>query len=339
MTSAFPTPSSFSARGVTDNAKGDDASPAWEKTTVVVVTHNSAAVIGQCLTAIAHAPHIVVVDNASGDDTVRIAARIVPHATVVRNARGVGYGNGASMGLARVKTPFALLLNPDSILIDDALERLLACVESDPRVAMVAPLLLAPDASVDKSFNAALARREKMPRGRANEPVPEGPFCTWVVSGAVNLVRMEAVQQIEYFDPAIYLYYEDDDMCMRLRARGYTVILDPAARAEHIGGGSIGGGWQAYVEKYYHMTWSRFYFEAKYRGRRRARLLASGALLRHGAKALGYALTVNRSKALRDGARFAGAAAYLLGLPASRHASKLRARDAARLGDAKGNGQ
>lgn len=308
-----------------------DGAP-WAKVTLVVVTHNSGAVIAACLEAVSHAPHIIVIDNASEDDTPAIVARAVPHATVVRNAKGVGYGNAASMGLARVKTPFALLLNPDSILIGDALERLVEVAENDPQAAVIAPALLAPDGSIDKSFNAAVHQREKMPRGRANEPVPDGPFCTWVVSGAVNLVRMTAMRKIDFFDPAIFLYYEDDDMCMRLRARGHTVIFDPAARAEHIGGGSIGGGWRPHVEKFFHISWSRFYFEAKYRGKIRAAVLALRAMARHGLKALGYAFILNRAKALRDGARFAGAAAYLLGFPASRHGARMRAADKARMG-------
>ncbi|WES29722.1 glycosyltransferase [Varunaivibrio sulfuroxidans] len=314
-------------------------STSWRKTTVVVVTHNSGAVIAACLEAIGHAPHIVVIDNASRDDTPDVVARVAPHATLVRNVRGVGYGNAASMGLARVKTPFALLLNPDSILIGDALERLVEDAENDPRAAVIAPALVAPDGSIDKSFDAAVHRREKMPRGRADEPVPEGPFCTWVVSGAVNLVRMTAMREIGFFDPAIFLYYEDDDMCMRLRARDHTVIFDPTARAEHIGGGSIGGGWWPHVEKFYHISWSRFYFEAKYRGKARAAALALRAMARHGPKALGYALILNRAKALRDGARLAGAAAYLLGLASSRHGARLRAADKARMGAPREDGQ
>ena len=97
---------------------------AWQRVSAIVVTHHSGGVIRQCLERLGKAAKIVVVDNASDDDTLDIVSRTAPDSHLTRNWIGVGYGNGASQGLANVQTEFALLVNPDAVASDDAVSRL-----------------------------------------------------------------------------------------------------------------------------------------------------------------------------------------------------------------------
>jgi len=304
---------------------GEEEKAAWKGVTPVTVTHNSAAVIGDCLKTMAGAERIIVIDNASEDDTLAHVRAVRPDAEIIRNETGLGYGNAANQGLERVNEEFALLINPDAVIDVAMLSRLRHTARANPRAAMIAPRLLNPDGSTELSHNADYLTRRRMSRAARSQAVlPEGPCCTWYISGAVTLVRMEAMREVGFYDPAIFLYFEDNDLCRRLIEGGWQLILDPEATAMHIGGGSIGDGAGVRWEKFYHLSWSRLYFEAKYAGLAPARRLGWQVMLRRGLKALGHGLVLNRDKARRDLASFCGAAAWLAGRPASRTTSRSR---------------
>jgi len=296
----------------------------WDRITVVIVVHNSSAVIGECLDTFGVDKHIVLIDNASHDNTLDIVRKKAPHTHIIKNPVGVGYGNAASQGLALVETEFALMMNPDAIFEPGTMEKLVGVMDEDASAGMVSPILPLPHGGYDKAWNGPFGWRASMPSNRDNEPRPEGRFCTWYVSGAVILLRMAAAHKVGFFDPAIFLYYEDDDLCMRLQKAGYTIQIEPDAEATHAVGGSVGSGWDKFSEKYYHMAWSRLYFEAKYVSPSSAVALGLKQALRFGPKAVLYALMFNRRKATRDWARFKGSLAYLRAIPASKTTKRAR---------------
>lgn len=264
----------------------DTVNDAWARTTTIIVTHHASAVIGPCLDSVVRSARIIIIDNESADNTLDIVRQKAPGAEIILNAVGVGYGNAASQGLALVETEFALLMNPDAEFIDEALAEMIAVADANPDAGLLSPLLIGDDGDFDRAWNGPLFQRDQMPSNRRDEPRPEGNFCTWVVSGAVNLVRMSAINQVGFFDDAIFLYHEDDDICMRLMNAGFKVLVVPGAVSRHIGGGSIGSGWDVHWEKFYNMSWSRLYFEAKYHSLSAARALGWRQMLRFGPKAL-----------------------------------------------------
>ena len=294
---------------------------AWARTTTIVVTHHSSAVIGPCLDSVARSARIIVIDNESADNTLDIVRERAPGAEIIQNAVGVGYGNAASQGLDLVQTEYALLMNPDAEFVGEALAQLVAEADANPDAGLLSPLLIGDDGDFDRAWNGPLFQRDLMPSNRENEPKPEGSFCTWVVSGAVNLVRMSALKTVGFFDDAIFLYHEDDDICLRLMDAGFKVLVVPQAVSRHIGGGSIGSGWDRHWEKFYNMSWSRLYFEAKHHSPAAARTLGWRQMLRFGPKAL---LVFRPKKAHRDAARFCGALAYMRGKPASKTTERAR---------------
>ena len=302
---------------------------AWARTSVVAVTHDSGHVIGPCLASVARAAAIVVVDNASRDDCLATVRATTPAAEIVANPVGLGFGNGANQGLERVASEFALVINPDAVLRAGALDALVAAADSYPDAAMLGPAIYNPDGSLELSHDAGLFERSGLDARRDGEAAPQGPLCAGFLSGAVFVLRMSALRATGGYDPAIFLYYEDDDLCLRLRAAGYSLVFVPHAEAEHVGGGSIRAGWASHWEKFFHMAWSRLYIEAKHGRAGGGSATALGNALGFAAKALGYALIGEAKKAVRDGARAGGSLAYLLGRPASR--TTRRARPAPRV--------
>lgn len=285
----------------------------WSRVSTVTVTHHSAAVIESCIRSVAKAARVVVVDNASDDGTPDVVRRILPSAVVVENAVGRGFGNGCNQGLERVETEYALLLGPDSTIDDRSLALLVEAADAWPEAGMLGPSIIAPDGHVEPSHDLGLFERMNAPKRMDLQFQPEGPLCAEHLSGAVLLVRMATLAQVGFFDRNIYLYYEDDDLCIRMRRAGHSLVLVPDARATHIGGGSSRPSVHHRWEKFWHMAWSRLYIEAKYKGRSAAFASALAVLPKFTGKALGYALTLNKWKAVRDAARLAGTLGWMAG--------------------------
>ena len=298
-----------------DEAQSREAD-AWSRVTVITVSHHSGRVIGACLASVAPAARVVLVDNASDDDTLAIAAGLLPSATLIRNRVNRGFGAGCNQGFARVETEFALLIGPDSTIDGASLADLVAAADAWPDAGLLGPAIVAPDGHIELSHDLGLFERMTAGRRLDADLSPEGPLCAGNLSGALLLVRMTALRQVGGFDPAIFLYYEDDDLCLRFAAAGWSLVLVPAARATHIGGGSSRLDLCYHWKKYWHYGWSRLHMEAKYRGRPRAAAIGLGALLRYAGKAVANALALKPAKAVRDAARFTGSAAWLLGLSA-----------------------
>lgn len=222
---------------------------ALSRVTVVTVTWSSEGAIGGFLRAVPAGVAVVVVDNASPDGTIAAARATRPDAVVLRNATNLGFGAGCNRGLDAVRTEFALLANPDARLTAEAVRGLVAAAEAFPEVRLVAPLILDAQGGPVRSWDASQLRRRRMARGRRGEPWPEGPFCADFASGACLLLRPAGGLR---FDERFFLFYEDDDLC--LRAGGVLVV--PALGVAHAGGGSSGAGAGVTWRKAWHMAWS-----------------------------------------------------------------------------------
>ena len=98
---------------------------------VVIVNYNSTAVIESCLRPLAHITRIIVVDNASTDDSVEQIRQACADADIILNSQNLGYGTAVNQGFARVKTPYALLINPDAVLLPEAVKSLIAAAKTD----------------------------------------------------------------------------------------------------------------------------------------------------------------------------------------------------------------
>ena len=288
----------------------------WSRVAVVTVTHHSAALIENCLRSVARAAQVIVVDNASDDGTPDVVRRALPSARLIENRIGRGFGNGCNQGLELVEAEFALLLGPDSTIDNASVAALVEAADTWPEAGLLGPAIIAPDGHVELSHDIGFFERVHGGKRMDAQLLPEGPLCADHLSGAVLLVRMSALREVGFFDRNIFLYYEDDDLCLRMRKAGHTLVLVPAARATHIGGGSSRPSRQHRWEKFWHMAWSRLYIEAKYHGRTAAVGIALRYGVRFAAKALGYGLTFNGPKSLRDAARLAGTVAWLRGAKA-----------------------
>lgn len=284
----------------------------WGRVSAVIVTHNSAEVIEPCLKSVGRAREVIVVDNASADATVETVEGLNRQAAIVTISDNLGFGAAANEGLRRASGEFVLLINPDAALEEGALETLVATADAYKKAGILAPRLIGPEGGTERSHDASLFARENMPRKRS-DPAPEGETSCDFLSGAVMLLRKEAVDAVGGFDPEIFLYYEDDDLCMRLREKGWSLVLVPQAAAQHIGGASEPWSLAYHWRGNWHMGWSRLYLERKHRGPEALRKEALRAIARYTGKSLLNLLRFNRLKFERNFARLCGSVGFLLG--------------------------
>ena len=151
--------------------------PPWDRVSVVLVTYNSRHVVASCLDQLASARRLIIVDNASDDDTVDIIRRQRPDARVIVNPANYGYGTAANQGFAWVDTDYALSLNLDTLIADSVVSRLMAAMDADPHPGIVSPVLLNAKGRIDLAVMG--------PREHNHHPLgtmPEGDF-TWFVTG------------------------------------------------------------------------------------------------------------------------------------------------------------
>ena len=191
----------------------------------------------------------VVVDNASTDGS---AASISSHSLVrlIANTNNVGFARGMNQGLAATRGRYVLLLNPDCQLMPGAYEELSRTLESFEACAIAGPRIVNPDGSEQGSARgdpdmftglfgrAAILRRifPRLPVSRRNvvdaNPLSESSEVDWV-SGACMLGKREAFDAVRGFDERYFLYWEDADLCRRLRSHGYHTRYVPRACAVH----------------------------------------------------------------------------------------------------------
>lgn len=220
----------------------------------VVVSYNSRDTLRACVEPLAalDGVQVTVVDNASSDGSLESLEGLEVRA--VAAGRNGGFGFGCNLGAAGGSAPYLLFINPDARIDADALKHLVAGLEAEPGVALAGPRLLDDDGSLMPSMRRgqrtastlaqALFIHRLLPRAAwANEIIRDPAEYQDVahpewVSGACMLVRREAFTAVGGFDEGFFLYCEDMDLCVRLRAAGHAIRFDPAATARHEGGHS-----------------------------------------------------------------------------------------------------
>lgn len=218
----------------------------------VVVAYNSARTLPGCVAPLAALDwvDVTVVDNASPDASLAAVAHLQLDA--VRAPDNRGFAAGCNIGIARSDAPYVLLLNPDARMTSADLNALIAVLDREPEVAIVAPRLLEQDGTVAWSqfrfprrrstYAQALFLHRIWPHaGWTDELVRDaaayarGGSPEWV-SGACLLVRRAALDQIGPLDEDYFMYCEDTDLCARVRAAGWDIRFEPRAVVHHEGG-------------------------------------------------------------------------------------------------------
>lgn len=223
---------------------------------VAIVTWNSALHVAEAVTSVPEGVPVVVVDNGSADGSAEAARRV--GARVIEAGANLGFGPACNLGAeATAPSETILFLNPDAALVDGraCIEALLAALDGDATVAGAAPALAGEGQErfqlrklptlgslvreallVNRLFpeNGGLRSERYLDRPR------DVPFDVEQPAGAALLLRRDIFDTLRGFDPAFApAWFEDVDLCARIRATGWRLRFVPSARAMHVGGSAM----------------------------------------------------------------------------------------------------
>jgi N-acetylglucosaminyl-diphospho-decaprenol L-rhamnosyltransferase len=277
--------------------------------TAVTVTLNGLPWVEQCLESLPGVERIVV-DHGSTDGTLELLQDRFPDVRVIEQENR-GYGAGLNAGFLASSPDFWLVINSDAWVVGDAVERLVACAESNPEAAVVAPRLRNPDGSLQRSVRGfptlwRLATeyfflRKLAPHSHALNAFYAGDFdhdraqaVEWVM-GSCFLVRRAAADEVGLFDEDFFLFSEETDWFYRFHGAGWSIWFTPDAEAVHVGGATHGG--RMFVENVLgHVRWF-----SKHRGTREA--ARARRLLKFALRLRGLLFRGERGRMYRDAAR------------------------------------
>jgi GT2 family glycosyltransferase len=224
---------------------------------IVIVAWNVKNLLRDCLKSVFEQTHgiefeVIYVDNASSDGSIEMVTKEFPEVRVIKNTENKGFIKANNQGIEVAEGRYVLLLNSDTIVLDNAIKKTAKFADKHPEAAVVGCRVLNPDRSLQRNcfmypslLNMLLAATylyKIFPKSRffGRE------YMTWwnlnnvrevqTVAGCYSLVRMEAIRQVGLMDELYFVYGDDPDWCYRFSKNGWKIIFTPDAEIIHYGG-------------------------------------------------------------------------------------------------------
>lgn len=228
---------------------------------IVIVNHNVEHLLKECLQSVycntrQISFEIIVVDNNSTDGSVEMLRKEFPGVKLIENQENLGFAKATNQGLRESRGRYVLLLNPDTVVLSGALDKMVEFMEANSQAGALGCKLLYPDGSLQPScrsfptlttaFFENTGLEKLFPK---NKVIGRHRIGYWdhndirevdQPTGAALMVRQEILSQVGLMDEQFYMYYDDIDWCYRIKKRGWKIYLIPLAQIIHYGGQSAG---------------------------------------------------------------------------------------------------
>ncbi len=227
---------------------------------VVIVNFNVRYLLEQCLLSLRRGIEslklqIIVVDNASSDNSINYLKERFPEVEFVALAENMGFAKANNIGLAKCIGEYILILNPDTVLVEDTLPKLTDFLKSNPSCGLVTPKLIRKDGALDLACRRALPTpwvafsrisglSNIFPKSKLFSQYNltyldcDQPARIGSLTGAFMLMPSEVYRKVGGFDEQFFMYGEDIDFCARAAQAGYEIHYRPEATAIHYRGES-----------------------------------------------------------------------------------------------------
>ena len=205
---------------------------------IIIVSWNSEKFLKECIASLENQTYqnfeIILVDNASTDNSVNIVKTNFPKVKLVENKKNLGFAEGNNIGIKNSKGDLIELVNPDVITEKEWLQHLVKKIQSSNSIGGVTGKMYYMGNKFGK--NAVFCTWSKvdpytaMPFNFTNdEPTAKVDY----LSGAAMLVKKEVIDKIGFLDPGYFLYFEETDWCARMIRAGYDLVYVPEAIVWH----------------------------------------------------------------------------------------------------------
>ena len=208
---------------------------------VVIVNYNGRQYLGELLDSLARqvrpADEVIVVDNASRDGSVNYLQQKYPWVQVIDLQDNVGFAEGNNVGVARARGDSIALLNNDTVVGEGWLSELVEALDADPRIGAVVPKIYKAQSYPQLDCAGAEFNNLGFSWGRGANRVDEAQFNVRgevaALTGCSVLLRRTALEGEPVFDARFFMYYEEFELSLRLRGRGYLIVYVPTAVVHH----------------------------------------------------------------------------------------------------------
>ncbi len=218
--------------------------------TIIINTFKSEDKIFSCLDSIDSIFKVLVIENSNNDELKKKIESLYSNVQCILTGENLGYAKGNNLGLSKVNTKYALILNPDTTLEKNTIKNFFDTAEKIKDFAIIGP-------AKQNEFNDSELKRE-----------PKDLFEVKDLKGFAMFLNLDQFKDIGYFDQNFFIYLEEIDLCKRLREKNRKIFLDKKIIINHLGGKSHNKeiDFEMELSRNWHWMWSLFYFNRKHFG-------------------------------------------------------------------------
>ena len=251
----------------------------FNQITVVITSYKSDQKIIKCLKSINSQCKIIVVENSKNLSFKEKIEKNFTNTECLIAGENLGYAKGNNLGLSKVKTKYALILNPDAELEENTLNNFFNTANTIKNFAIIGPAI-----QDEKNLQNNIKELSEVDS----------------VKGFAMFLNLEQFKDIGFFDDNFFIYLEEIDLCKRLKKNKKKIFVDPNILIYHQGGSSHEEQYNFEMElsRNWHWMWSTFYFTKKHKGFLYALLHTSDKLFSGLVKYFFYSITLKNSKKL-----------------------------------------
>ena len=260
------------------------------KITIVINTFKSDDKINHCLDSIDSNFKVIVVENSSNKNFKNHIEKNYPNVKCILTGENLGYAKGNNLGLSKVVSEYALILNPDAMLEKEAVNNFLNIADKVKDFSIIGPAKQNEYSTTDENI-------EK-----------DDLFEVDYLKGFAMFLNLEQLKEIGFFDENFFIYLEEIDLCKRIKKSNKKIYLDKNIIINHVGGSSHNEeiNFEMELSRNWHWMWSTFYFNKKHYGYFNSLIKVSGKLISSIVKVIFYTLVLNNDKKKIYFQRFSG---------------------------------
>jgi N-acetylglucosaminyl-diphospho-decaprenol L-rhamnosyltransferase len=222
-----------------------------KKITIVIVIYNSTNLIFECLSQLDNF-NIIIVDNKNNKKIIE-KLKNYKNISIISKNKNLGFGNAINFAIDYIKTELFLVLNPDIVISEKDIFKIYETINKFQKCAIAAPINM-PD---NDSYGIFPEKRNLYEKNRRlivhkQESIPENEFCVDVTKGCALLINTNFFKEVDGFSKEYFLFWEEIDLCRKLRKAGYSVIVNPNSIAKHNQGNSSKNSLFNYFLRSYH---------------------------------------------------------------------------------------
>ena len=264
--------------------------------TIVITTYKSQVKIIKCLASINKKYKVIIIENSNNESFKNQVENDFPNVECILSEQNLGYAKGNNLGLSKVKTLYALIINPDAILYKNTIEKFLYRANKIKDFAIIGPAI----------------QNEKKLSNNVTEFTEVNS-----VKGFALFINISQFKDIGFFDENFFIYLEEIDLCKRLRINKKKIYVDPDILVEHQGGSSHDETYNFEMElsRNWHWMWSTFYYNKKHNGYFLSIAYVSKKIISSIIKYFYYLIVFNKKKKLIYKHRLSGLYNSIIGRP------------------------